>query len=117
MREKPNREDRYRAVTDALLKLLVAGSIPWRQSWGKRGKKEAVAPAPRVRQLSVSTGRPYTGINTLILWANSLEGGYRSPHWGTYKAWQDKDCQVRKGERSACVVYFNLVEVEKKTED
>lgn len=57
-------------------------------------------------------GRPYRGINTLVLSIEMAVKGYSSDVWGTYKAIQQKGGQVRKGERATTVVYFSFGERE-----
>jgi antirestriction protein ArdC len=51
------------------------------------------------------TGRLYSGINVLILWAEVIEGGYRSQRWLTFgQALAAGGC-VRKGEKGTTVCY------------
>lgn len=50
-------------------------------------------------------GLPYQGINILILWATAMEQGYSTPIWMTYQQARELGSQVRKGEKSAQVVY------------
>lgn len=54
---------------------------------------------------SVSTGKAYTGCNTILL----AMKGYASSDWGTYKAWQSKGGQVRKGEKGTKIVFSRPV--------
>ena len=56
--------------------------------------------------LNLTTGKPYQGINTLILWSAALQNGYASPYWLTYKQAADKGGQVRKGEHGALCVFY-----------
>ena len=56
--------------------------------------------------LNLTTGKPYTGINTLILWAAGLTHGYTSPYWLTYKQSADMGGQVRKGEHGTHCVFY-----------
>src|SRR3954467_9253948 len=51
-------------------------------------------------------GKPYSGINTLILWLEAVEKGHRSPTWMTYRQAQQLGGQVRRGERGSQVVYM-----------
>lgn len=47
---------------------------------------------------NIETGAVYRGMNfMLLMWAG---GGV----WGTYKQWQNKGCQVRKGEKSQVII-------------
>jgi len=54
---------------------------------------------------NAATGRRYSGINVLILWARVVEGGYASQRWLTYRQAQALGGNVRKGERGATVCY------------
>jgi antirestriction protein ArdC len=51
------------------------------------------------------SGRRYSGINVLILWAAVIEGKYRSQHWLTYRQAQAAGGNVRKGERGTTICY------------
>ena len=56
-------------------------------------------------------GTAYRGINHILL----SHSGYASNIWATFKQWQDKECNVRKGERSQIVVlwkFFNEMDNE-----
>ena len=54
---------------------------------------------------SISTGKAYTGCNVIIL----AMRGYINSDWGTYKAWQSKGGQVRKGEKGTKIVFSRPV--------
>jgi len=49
-------------------------------------------------------GTSYRGINHVLL-SNS---GYESNIWGTFLQWQEKECQIKKGEKSRIVVYWKF---------
>lgn len=61
---------------------------------------------------NIVTGNAYQGINIVSLWACQELRGYDLPIWGTYKQWQAAGCQVRKGEKSALVVFYKEYEVD-----
>jgi len=54
-------------------------------------------------------GMPYSGINILMLWASSVEQGFGSPSWMTFKQALELKAHVRKGEKGSLVVYANSV--------
>ena len=56
--------------------------------------------------LNLATGKPYTGMNVLILWAAAIQKGYRSPYWLTLKQAQTMGGQVRKGEHSELGIFY-----------
>lgn len=62
-------------------------------------------------------GMPYNGINVLMLWAASVEAGYVSPHWMTYKQAKELGANVRKGERGSLVVYANSITKTEEQDD
>lgn len=93
------RADLYQEVTSRIVAELEAGRFPWVQPWKAGG---AVAPGmPR----NALTGRAYSGINVLILWAAVIEHAYRSQSWLTFRQALEAGGCVRKGERGITVVY------------
>ena len=56
--------------------------------------------------VNAHSGKHYRGINTLALWVAAARQGYDSPRWGTLRQWNELGCRVRKGERSALVVFW-----------
>ncbi|WP_454557387.1 ArdC family protein [Paracoccus kondratievae] len=55
--------------------------------------------------VNVSTGRPYSGINVLILWGAVIEHGFPGQGWLTFRQALSLGGNVRKGERGTTVVY------------
>jgi len=87
--------DVYQDVTDRMVAALERGTVPWHQTWsGSSGGR------PR----SMSTGRPYSGINTWLLSLAAFERGYTSPWWGTFRQVKALGGTVRKGQnaRNGC---------------
>ena len=99
----PARFDLYRHVTDQIVGLLEAGTAPWRSS---------VLGTPLGRPTSMTTNRPYRGINVFLLAMASLAGGHDSAYWATYRQAQALGGQVRKGERGTLVVFWKPLEGE-----
>ena len=58
--------------------------------------------------LNITSHKPYRGINTLCLWAAAQHKGYERGEWGTYKQWQERGAQVRKGEKATTVVFWKF---------
>jgi antirestriction protein ArdC len=54
---------------------------------------------------NASTGRTYSGINILLLWAAAIEQGRPSQRWLTYLQALGLGGYVRKGEKGTTVVY------------
>ncbi|WP_267433580.1 zincin-like metallopeptidase domain-containing protein [Sphingomonas sp. GM_Shp_1] len=92
------RQTLYAEVTARVIAELEEGRLPWVQPWDSAACA-CTMPANGV------TGRRYSGINVLILWARVIEGGYRSQRWLTYRQAQAAGGNVRKGERGTTVCY------------
>lgn len=96
--------DLHREVTDSIISKLETGVMPWVRGWN----------AGTSIPMNAISNRPYSGINVLLYWL-SLEKGYSSPRFLTFK--QAKDCggTVRAGEKSPFnVVFFKKLEVPSK---
>jgi antirestriction protein ArdC len=93
------RANLYDDVTAKIIAELEAGRFPWVQPWGEVG---ATAPGlPR----NALTGRPYSGVNVLILWGAVITGAYPSQSWLTFRQALEAGGSVRKGEKGTTVVY------------
>jgi antirestriction protein ArdC len=90
----------YQAVTDRIIASLKAGVIPWEKPW-KTTSYEGDA-FPR----NFRTGRPYRGINILLLWG----GRFSSPFWLTYRQAQELGGAVRKGEKGTQIVFWKQLD-------
>ena len=86
----------YGKITEQMLKMLDEGTAPWRKTWS----------GSSLRPISLSTKKPYRGVNQLMLWFTAEERGYGSPYWGTYRQIGEMGGQVRKGEKSTTVVLW-----------
>ena len=95
-----NRASLYQEITDRIIAELEAGSAPWVQPWGT-----AAAKAPLAMPRNASTGRPYSGINVLILWGAVIEHGFPGQSWLTFRQALSLGGAVRKGEHGVTVVY------------
>jgi antirestriction protein ArdC len=85
--------DIYQEVTDRIISALDEGTVPWRRPWREVGQ-----------QRNLQSGRPYRGINQVLL---SLSG-YESPYWTTFRAAQKAGGAVRKGEHGSLVVLWKF---------
>lgn len=73
---------------------------PWRCPWVR---------IPGAGQPTNLFGRPYHGMNFVLLSLLSMK--YPSQLFGTYKAWNSKGAQVRKGEKSILVIFMKTIEL------
>ncbi|CCD97216.1 putative ardC antirestriction protein [Bradyrhizobium sp. ORS 375] len=90
----------YEEITTKIIGELEAGRVPWVQPWGTRAAKAQLA-LPR----NATSGRPYSGINVLILWGAVIERGFGGQNWLTFRQALSLGGHVRKGERGTTVVY------------
>jgi antirestriction protein ArdC len=104
------KQDVYRRVTDSIINAIEQGAGAYRMPWVVRQDK-GFSP------ISISTVKPYRGINTLVLWAQAQSKGYGSAFWGTYQQWQTIGGQVRKGEHGSPVVYWGSVDATQSGDD
>ncbi|HEX6032896.1 MAG TPA: zincin-like metallopeptidase domain-containing protein, partial [Anaerolineales bacterium] len=95
--------DLYAEVTDTIIAELEKGAAPWVKRW--RASTYAH---------NAITKRPYTGINTLLLWIEAGKRGYENPGWLTYKQAKEAGGHVRKGEKSTLVVFVKPIEKEEE---
>jgi antirestriction protein ArdC len=99
-RADSDRASLYDEITNKIVAELEAGRLPWVQPWGT-----AAAKAPLAIPSNAATGRPYSGINVLILWGAVIERAYPIQSWLTFRQALSMGGSVRKGERGTTVVY------------
>lgn len=102
MKQDASRADIYTRITDQIITALERGVKPWTQPW--RTSQGAVTRPLR------HTGEAYSGINVLTLWCSSMEHGFESPTWMTFKQALEYGAAVRKGEKGSPVVYASTIE-------
>ncbi len=95
-RNANSRPSIYQTVTDRIISNLKAGVIPWEKPW--KTPRYAGGPFPR----NFYTGKPYRGINILLLWSSE----YNSPFWLTFKQAQALKGSVRKGEHGTQIIFY-----------
>ena len=94
--------DIHQTITNQIIEAMESARTRGRRLWDSQPSLP----------LNLTTGKPYSGINVLMLWAAGLRNGYTSPYWLTYKQAADKGGQVRKGERSTLCVFYKPWESE-----
>jgi antirestriction protein ArdC len=97
-RDMSHRSDLYGQVTDRIIAELEAGRLPWVQPWDTAGVATGL---PR----NAGTGRRYSGINIMILWAAVIERGFGAQAWITYRQAEAYGGHVRKGEQGTTICY------------
>lgn len=96
-------------VTQAILAQIEAGTRPWVKPW-QAGEMSFGLPLR-------SNGKPYRGINTLLLWAAATQNGFQSPYWLTFKGAIDAGGAVRKGEKGTWIVFYGVAGKKDESED
>jgi len=93
-----DRQSLYAQVTARVIAELEQGRLPWVQPWDS-------ARCGCTMPHNAGTGRAYSGINVLILWAAVVEGGFASQRWLTYRQCELAGGHVCKGEKGTTVYY------------
>ncbi len=88
--------DLYADVTNKIIAAIESGAATYTLPW------QGVPGMPK----NVASNRRYRGINTLLLCLIGNSQGYATPHWATFKQWLELGYPVRKGEKSATVVFW-----------
>lgn len=99
-------KDLYARITQKIIDDLEKGELTWRKPWSSENLSANVMRPLRCNDV------PYTGINTIMLWASAAERGYSSPYWMTFKQAADMKAHVKKGEKGSPVVYADVIEKE-----
>lgn len=111
-RTAEDRADIYQRITDSIASAIEKGAGEWRMPWHSKG--DGVAPR---MPTNLITGRPYRGVNTVVLWASAEANAYGSAVWGTYRQWKERGAQVRKGEHASPVVFWKVTDRNEEGED
>lgn len=95
--------DIYSRVTGKIIADLEKGVRSWTKPWSSEH-----AGARIVRPLR-HNGKPYQGVNILLLWGSAVENGFSSPVWMTFKQARDLGAHVRQGEKGSLVVFADTI--------
>ncbi|WP_178306585.1 ArdC family protein [Vibrio algicola] len=94
--------DFHQEITNQIIEALEAGVKPW------------VCPWNTTRSTSLpyngSTGKPYSGMNIMLLWTASSKRRFSSPTWFTFKQATALGGKVRKGEKGTRIFFYSKVE-------
>ena len=103
------RFDVYTAITNQIITAIEAGSgdnvqLPWHRNGGSIQ-----------RPTNIASRKAYRGVNTVALWAAADACGFEHGIWGTYRQWQEKGAQVRKGEKSSLIIFYSDLDPSEST--
>ena len=87
-----------KAVTERLIGMLESGTAPWQKPWDA-----GIAAMNRPHNFN---GRPYHGVNALMLWCTAIDKGYEDPRWLTFKQVNKLGGHVNKSEKAQIVEYW-----------
>jgi antirestriction protein ArdC len=85
-------------VTGLIMAELESGNAPWRKGWATAGYVPT----------SLQTGKPYQGINTLLLSIAGMD--YTRPLWITFNQAKKLGGSVKKGEKATKVVFMSRID-------
>ena len=108
-RTDERRESVYAEATRRVIAELEEGRLPWVQPW-ENAACGCAMPA------NAATGRGYSGINVLILWATVIERGFASQRWLTFRQALGAGGSVRKGEKGTTICYADRFTPEREKE-
>ncbi|APZ95870.1 ArdC family protein [Fuerstiella marisgermanici] len=105
-KSKRSRRDIYQEVTERILELLDAGTVPWRNPI-RRGGGDGW---PK----NLQSGKQYRGVNVFLLAVEAMQRGFSSDYWLTFKQAKTKGGNIQRGEKSSLVVFWKQIEKEDK---
>ncbi|MEH6720181.1 MAG: zincin-like metallopeptidase domain-containing protein [Aurantimonas endophytica] len=105
----PKTFDVHQEITDRIVSAIESApefQLPWVRSGAGSLK----------RPVNIASANPYNGVNVLSLWITAQAAGFASNLWGTYRQWQERGGQVRKGEKASLVVFYKRITVDEENE-
>ena len=94
-------KDIYTEVTNRIITALEAGTPPWICPW----TDHTALPS------NLATGKPYRGINVLMLSIEAMSRSYPDSRWMTLRQANELGAKVKKGEHGTSIVFFKMKEV------
>lgn len=97
-----NAADVMTEVVDRLVAAIEAGADGWQMPWRNLG----VTGWPT----NAATGNRYSGANFIALHFATVERGWPTARWATFKQWQSLGAQVRRGEHGTRGIVWKIAE-------
>tara|TARA_R110002111_G_scaffold100976_6_gene156496 strand:+ start:57654 stop:58541 length:888 start_codon:yes stop_codon:yes gene_type:complete len=85
-------------ITNQIIAALKRGVAPWRQPWINH--ENAGLPS------NVISKKRYQGVNAILLSLMSMDQGYQSKHWATFRQWKALGGSVKRGEMGMRIVFY-----------
>ncbi|WP_141071218.1 ArdC family protein, partial [Campylobacter fetus] len=92
-------KDFIQETADKIITALENGTAPWIKPWKAIDLQNTLPYNP-------TTGKEYNGINSI----NLMLQGYSDPRWLTYNQAKSLNAQVKKGEKSTLIQYWQFSE-------
>lgn len=103
-----NASDIYAGITESIISLIEQGKKDGSKLWDNANAVTAFRPTNAVTKLA------YNGVNRLKLALTATVMGYEENRWVTYNQAKIEGWQVRRGEKSITLCYFNSYTKENK---
>ena len=103
------RFDVHQEITNRIVAAIEAGAGEFKLPWHRAASTRS--------PINATTGRAYRGVNILSLWITTQALGYELHEWATFKQWQERGVNVRKGERGTPIVFYKNLHVESSDVD
>jgi antirestriction protein ArdC len=100
-------KDIYENVTNSIITALEQGAPPWVCPW--RGGNAMPS--------NLVTGKPYRGINVIMLCVEAMSRNYTDSRWLTFKQANEIGARIRKDEHGTPIVFYRLREINDATSD
>ena len=100
----------FESITDKIMSVIEAGEASGCISWAGQGASASGMP------VNLKTGKAYSGVNVLLLWAETQDKGYASNFWLTFNQARELGGNVRKGEKATQGVFWGTREIEEENE-
>jgi len=98
-------------IAETFIAALDAGTIPWRRPWARAGRSDWQG------HHNAATGRPYSGINPMLLEIRALREGWETRGWMTFKQAKAAGGSVIKGSKGTQVVFWKMLKVDDDGEE
>lgn len=101
-------KDIYAQVTNSIIAALEQGTPPWIRPW--QDCNDAVPS-------NLVTGKPYRGINVIMLYVEASSKNYTDNRWLTFKQASDIGARIRKGEHGTQIIFYRMREIKDAMSD
>jgi antirestriction protein ArdC len=100
-------KDIYVSVTNSIITALEQGVPPWVCPWQGGDAMPS----------NLVTGKPYRGINVLMLYVAAMSGNHADDRWLTFRQANEIGARIRKGEHGTQIVFYRVREIKEATGD